>query len=99
MSEKIEPCAWCGEEATEMKRDLHPGPRCSTIKRTYRCMTSDCLGSWIGDKTVEVWNARQAAIMEARRKDFDAGVSATLGTKMSWQDRDSWFDDYIKETK
>lgn len=100
MTDEISKCSWCGKEPNEIRQDVHPGPRCSTIKRTYRCITSDCPENWIGPKTVEMWNKHQNLNMERRRKDFDAGragmfVDSADGDVFERDYRN--FESYLKE--
>lgn len=87
MTTEIAKCGWCRKEPSVLIERF-------VTRVEHKCDLQCCC--W---ESHIAWNDLQARILEARRKDFEAGVSTTLGTKLLWQDRDTWFDEYLKGGK
>lgn len=61
-TEKIEPCAWCGE-----------APFHNTETLTWHHIANECADSRLGMWNKREWNKFQRANLARRRADFDAG--------------------------
>lgn len=90
MTDEISKCAWCGKEPERFPRfhDLEDGCICSS---------KDCPGAIGIPIDATEWNDLQAQILEARRKDFEAGAKKCADSNCisGWYGPDD-FDDYIK---
>lgn len=91
----VERCGWCRKEPT---KDYF-----GALGECVSCSTPKCLLKGYGYKP-ESWNAAQLRILEARRRDFDAGLSCKYvydeqGNPQNKTVAELAFDDYLRESE
>ena len=82
----VERCGWCRKEPT---KDYF-----GALGECVSCSTPKCLLKGYGYKP-ESWNAAQLRILEARRRDFDAGQESAFGTYEGVEFEPETFADYL----
>jgi hypothetical protein len=91
------PCGFC---QCEPQSTISGNSRTKEGATIYWCETPKCIHNLKRSSRwfyLDEWNEYNTAILAQRRADFDTGVLRGRIIRVGWEDRKTWFDDYLKE--